>query len=148
MILLFCFIYNWSKGRRIVRKGKEYSQLEDWLFIVNCSFSFVYFVDANIFCTLFVFSSNEEERGNLFSNCFFYLLKTWRNIVKKRGRASVHWSHSLSFCSKLFFSSDFHVLNIKSKLWLVTLMVKYKYTILRLCLLLIHLSLTLGGSIK
>ena len=23
MILLFCFIYNWSKGRRIVRKGKQ-----------------------------------------------------------------------------------------------------------------------------
>ena len=31
-------------------------------------------VDPNIFCTLLhVFFSNEEERGNLFSNCFFYL---------------------------------------------------------------------------
>ncbi len=77
----------------------------------------------------------KKKEAIYFLIVYFYLLKTWRNIVKKREGGSVNWAHSLSFCSKLFFSSDFHVLNIKLKLWLVMPWVKYKYSIFRLCLL-------------
>ena len=46
-----------------------------WFFcFVSKEISFVFFDDPNTFCTLLhVFFSNEEERGNLFSNCLFYL---------------------------------------------------------------------------